>query len=47
MPEFANFATGQSGELRAVRFVETCARFEKPVSAAVPGLAVGVGHDAA
>jgi len=43
MAEFASVAGGQSGELKALRFVETLARFEKPVVAAVPGLAVGVG----
>ena len=43
MAEFAKVASGQSGELQALRFVETLARFEKPVVAAVPGLAVGVG----
>jgi enoyl-CoA hydratase/carnithine racemase len=43
MAEFASVASGQSSELLALRFVETLARFEKPIVAAVPGLAVGVG----
>lgn len=43
MAEFASFANGQSTELQALRFVETLACFDKPIVAAVPGLAVGVG----
>ncbi len=41
--EFADFASDKSGELQAHRFVEAIARAEKPIVAAVPGLAVGVG----
>lgn len=43
MAEFANFASGQAGELQALRFVEALGRAEKPIVAAVPGLAVGIG----
>lgn len=41
--EFASVASGQSGELQAHRFIEALGRAEKPIVAAVPGLAVGVG----
>jgi enoyl-CoA hydratase/carnithine racemase len=41
--EFANVANGQAGELEAHRFIEALARAEKPIVAAVPGLAVGIG----
>ncbi|MBN9663846.1 MAG: enoyl-CoA hydratase/isomerase family protein [Acidobacteria bacterium] len=43
MGEFANFASGQAGELQALPFIQALAQAEKPVVAAVPGLAVGVG----
>jgi enoyl-CoA hydratase/carnithine racemase len=43
MAEFASVANGHAGELQAHRFVEALARAEKPIVAAVPGLAVGVG----
>lgn len=41
--EFANFANGQAGELEAHRFIQALSRAEKPIVAAVAGLAVGVG----
>lgn len=41
--EFANFAGGQASELQALPFIQALARAEKPIVAAVPGLAVGVG----
>ena len=41
--EFAVVANGQAGELKAHRFIEALARAEKPIVAAVPGLAIGVG----
>jgi enoyl-CoA hydratase/carnithine racemase len=41
--EFANVANGKAGELQAHRFIEAIARAEKPIVAAVAGLAVGVG----
>lgn len=43
MVEFANFASGQASELQALPFIQALARAEKPIVAAVPGLAVGVG----
>lgn len=43
MSEFAAFASGQAIELQAHRFIEALGRAEKPIVAAVPGLAVGVG----
>jgi enoyl-CoA hydratase/carnithine racemase len=42
LADFAAVAAGR-GEARAGRFIETIAGFEKPIVAAVPGLAVGVG----
>lgn len=42
LADFAKVAMG-GGEARAARFIEAIARFEKPLVAAVPGLAVGVG----
>ena len=41
--EFAQVANGNAGELQAHRFIEAIARAEKPIVAAVSGLAVGVG----
>lgn len=41
--EFAKVASGASRELQAHHFIEALGRAEKPVVAAVPGLAVGVG----
>lgn len=41
--EFADVANGKPGELQAHHFIEAIARAEKPIVAAVPGLAVGVG----
>ncbi len=41
--EFAMVASGQASELQAHRFIQALARAEKPIVAAVPGLAVGVG----
>lgn len=41
LADFAAVARG--GEARAAVFIERIARFEKPLVAAVPGLAVGVG----
>jgi enoyl-CoA hydratase/carnithine racemase len=43
MVEFANFASGQASELQALPFIQALARAGKPIVAAVPGLAVGVG----
>ena len=41
--DFANVANGQAGERQAHLFIEALGRAEKPIVAAVPGLAVGVG----
>jgi|SRR5579883_3020420 enoyl-CoA hydratase/carnithine racemase len=41
--DFAEFAGGKNADLQAHHFVNAIARAEKPVVAAVPGLAVGVG----
>ncbi len=43
LAEFAAAASGKGEELHAHRFIETLAAAEKPIVAAVPGLAVGVG----
>jgi enoyl-CoA hydratase/carnithine racemase len=41
--DFAKVANGQSGEAQAHSFIEALGRAEKPIVAAVPGIAVGVG----
>jgi enoyl-CoA hydratase/carnithine racemase len=41
--DFANAANGQADERQAHPFIEALGRAEKPIVAAVPGLAVGVG----
>jgi len=41
--EFAEVANGKAGELQAHHFIQALGRAEKPMVAAVPGLAVGVG----
>lgn len=41
--DFAKVANGQGGERQAHPFIEALGRAEKPIVAAVPGLAVGVG----
>ena len=43
MADFAKVASGQGGELQAHRFIAALGRAEKPIVAAVPGLAVGIG----
>jgi len=43
LSDFAAIASGKSEALNAHAFVETLARAEKPIVAAVPGVAVGVG----
>jgi len=41
--DFADIANGQAGEGQAHLFIAALGRAEKPIVAAVPGLAVGVG----
>ena len=41
--EFADVANGRANELKAHGFIQALAQAEKPIVAAVPGLAVGVG----
>jgi hypothetical protein len=43
LADFAAVATGASAELEAHAFLDQLARTDKPIVAAVPGLAVGVG----
>jgi enoyl-CoA hydratase/carnithine racemase len=43
LADFAGVATGAREELQAGRFIRTLAQAQKPLVAAVPGLAVGVG----
>jgi enoyl-CoA hydratase/carnithine racemase len=43
LADFAGVAAGKQGDLAAHGFIEALARAEKPIVAAVPGLAVGVG----
>jgi len=43
LADFAGVATGRTEELQAGRFIRVLAQAEKPLIAAVPGLAVGVG----
>ena len=43
LEDFASIAQGKGGELEAQAFVEALGQAVKPVVAAVPGLAVGVG----
>ncbi|MGC4054744.1 MAG: enoyl-CoA hydratase-related protein [Paludibaculum sp.] len=43
MVEFVNVANGQAGTLQALPFIQALAQAAKPIVAAVPGLAVGVG----
>jgi enoyl-CoA hydratase/carnithine racemase len=43
LADFAGVAAGGSEELQAGRFIRVLAQAEKPLIAAVPGLAVGVG----
>ena len=43
LADFAGAATGGGEELQAGRFIRVLAQAEKPLIAAVPGLAVGVG----
>ncbi len=43
LADFAAVASGQSGTLEALPFIEALAAFDKPIVAAVPGLAVGIG----
>ncbi len=41
--DFANVSAGKGGEPQAGPFIQTIGQFEKPIIAAVPGIAVGVG----
>lgn len=41
--DFAKVSSGQSGETQAGPFIQAIGQFEKPIVAAVPGIAVGVG----
>jgi enoyl-CoA hydratase/carnithine racemase len=41
--DFLGMASGEAGDFPAWRFVSTVAEFEKPLIAAVDGLAIGVG----
>jgi enoyl-CoA hydratase/carnithine racemase len=41
--DFANVSSGQAGEPQAGPFIQAIGRAEKPIVAAVPGIAVGVG----
>lgn len=41
--DFANVSSGKGGEPQAGPFIQTIGQFEKPIVAAVPGIAVGVG----
>ena len=43
LADFAAAASGQGGALEALPFIEALALFDKPIVAAVPGLAVGIG----
>ena len=43
LADFANAATGKAEEVAAHGFIEALGRADKPIAAAVPGLAVGVG----
>jgi enoyl-CoA hydratase/carnithine racemase len=43
LADFANAATGKDEEVAAHGFIEALGRADKPIVAAVPGLAVGVG----
>ena len=43
LADFTAVATGASGELEAHTFLDQLSRTDKPIVAAVPGLAVGVG----
>ena len=43
LSDFASAAAGKRGGLEAHGFIEALARADKPIVAAVPGLAVGVG----
>ena len=41
--DFAKVANGEAGERQAGQFIAALGRAEKPIMAAIPGLAVGVG----
>jgi enoyl-CoA hydratase/carnithine racemase len=43
LADFASAAAGKRHELQAHRFIEALGRMDKPIVAAVSGLAVGVG----